>query len=44
MAARLCSSWKASGQLLEGWKYSSLNQRKAYKQIYQPFAGLRWPS
>jgi len=26
VAAGLCSCWKAAGQLLEGWKYSSLNQ------------------
>ena len=26
IAARLYKCWKAAGQLLEGWKYSSLNQ------------------
>jgi len=25
--ARLCSYWKAAGQLLKSWKYSEFNQR-----------------
>jgi len=27
--ARLCSYWKATGQLVKGWKYSGFNQRNS---------------